>query len=560
MVSNDPFNNDVDEETTAANFEGPDDVEMEDLDEDNPVAKVAKVGQTITVTKDGGVTKKVLAEGEGWEKPENGDEVHVTYIGRLAEEGKEMAGPEFDRNDNRTNPFSFTLGKGQVIKGWDAAIPTMKKGERALITIKPEYGYGASGAGEKIPPNSTLEFEVELISWKNVNALTKDGKVTLKFIKQVPGAWQQPKDGWEVSLGYTMKINNEIVKRVDSTTMIVGSPDETTPPFFMDALKKFKKDGASGGDVAVLTVPHPHHPPVPGFMEDATVVYELSIHGWTEVEELEGSVGRSAVKRLLKEGSGWEKPKDGATVQIKVKGSTPDGTVFLDCSEPTSFVLGQNELPEAVEQVLTTMKKGEHAKVSASSDWGYGAALTKEKGLGQAHNLEFDIELVDMTKAKDTYEMTKSEKIEKAKLYKEQGNAYFKDGKSRSAARKYEAIVKLFQYEQNLSSEEKAQVDPIKFTAHLNLAACYLKADKFDKVIDEASKALSISPTSVKALYRRAQAHLKRVELDFAKRDVEKAIELDGADGNLKILQRQIQVEIKKYDEKDRKMYAKMFR
>ena len=61
-------------------------------------------------------------------------------------------------------PISFALGKGEVIRGWDFAVSTMQKGEKAIVTVGPNYGYGAKGAGP-IPPNATLTFEMEIVGW-----------------------------------------------------------------------------------------------------------------------------------------------------------------------------------------------------------------------------------------------------------------------------------------------------------------------------------------------------------------------------------------------------------
>ena len=75
-------------------------------------------------------------------------------------------GKVFDTTkDSVTGSFEFKLGKGDVIKGWDVAVATMKKGEKATVTIKPEYGYGKKSMG-KIPANSTLTFEMELVDFR----------------------------------------------------------------------------------------------------------------------------------------------------------------------------------------------------------------------------------------------------------------------------------------------------------------------------------------------------------------------------------------------------------
>ena len=86
-----------------------------------------------------------------------GQKVSVNYVGRLEN------GEEFDSSYGR-GPFSFPLGAGQVIKGWDEGVAGMRVGGKRKLVIPPELGYGSRGAGRVIPPNATLVFEVELLA------------------------------------------------------------------------------------------------------------------------------------------------------------------------------------------------------------------------------------------------------------------------------------------------------------------------------------------------------------------------------------------------------------
>lgn len=125
-----------------------------------------EVGQNINMENtqnSDGVKTTTLKEGTG-EVAKAGDMVAMNYTGKL------INGTTFDSNVDpkfsHVEPFVFTLGVGQVIKGWDVGVAGMKVGEKRMLEIQPDFGYGVNGAGNVIPPNAVLVFEVELLEIK----------------------------------------------------------------------------------------------------------------------------------------------------------------------------------------------------------------------------------------------------------------------------------------------------------------------------------------------------------------------------------------------------------
>ena len=134
--------------------------DAEGVREYNQITDNTMMSDESAVGKDSELKIETTQEGTGDRVVKSGDTITVHYTGRLTD------GTKFDSSVDRGTPFTFTIGAGQVIKGWDEGLLGMKVGEKRTLTIPADKGYGATGAGGVIPPNATLVFDTELISIK----------------------------------------------------------------------------------------------------------------------------------------------------------------------------------------------------------------------------------------------------------------------------------------------------------------------------------------------------------------------------------------------------------
>ena len=124
----------------------------------SPAGDEANTTSTISMGSSGsGVTIETIIPGNGEHFPKHGDTVTVHFVGTL------MDGKKFESSRDRNDPYVTKIGIGQVIKGWDEGVPQLSLGQKAVLTVMADYGYGARGLPPVIPPNSVLRFEVELL-------------------------------------------------------------------------------------------------------------------------------------------------------------------------------------------------------------------------------------------------------------------------------------------------------------------------------------------------------------------------------------------------------------
>jgi len=519
---------------------------------------VMKVGEEKEIGKQG-LKKKLLKAGEGWDTPEVGDDVEVHYTGTL------LDGKKFDSSRDRDSPFKFKLGQGQVIKGWDLGIKTMKKGENALFTIPPDLAYGESGSPPTIPPSATLQFDVELLSWTSVRDIAKDGGIFKKILKEGE-KWENPKDPDEVLVKYEARLEDgTVVSKSEGVEFTVK--DGYLCPALGKAVKTMKKT-----EKVLLTVK-----PQYGFGEmgrpaageegavppNATLLIDLELVSWKTVTEIGDD--KKILKKVLKEGEGYERPNEGGVVTVKITGKLQDGTVFSkkghDEQEPFEFKTDEEAVIEGLDRAVLNMKKGEVALVTIPPEYAYGSTESKQDLAVVPANstVIYEVELVSFVKDKESWDLNNAEKIEAAGAKKEEGNALFKSGKYARASKRYEKAAKFVDYDTSFSEDEKKLSKQLKITCNLNNAACKLKLKDFKQAEKLCTKVLELDSQNVKALFRRAQAYTQLADLELAEVDIKKALEVDPDNRDVKLTYKTLKEKIKEINKKDAKFYSNMF-
>ncbi|XP_068658160.1 70 kDa peptidyl-prolyl isomerase-like [Aristolochia californica] len=448
-------------------------------------------------------------------------------------------------------PFSFILGRGEVIKGLDEGIATMKKGERAIFTIPPSLAYGEVGSPPLITPNATLFFDVELLSWNTIRDLTGDRGVIKKIVREGEG-WLAPKELDEVFVKYSVKLEDgTIVSKSEDGVEFYVSNGWLCPAIGI-AVKTMRK-----GEIAELSVKYSYGLEQNGngaLKNDFQVptcselIVDIELVSWKSVIDVTGD--RKVVKKVIKVGEGYDSPSEGSLVNVKYTGKLEDGTIFErkgSNEEPFEFTCFGEQILDGLDRAITTMRRGEVALVTVASEYAFG---DKEYHSDLAvvpsnSKLIYEVELIKFTKDKEFWKMETWEKFEASRRKKDEGNNLFK-------------AAEYVEYDHSFSAEEKIQANELKTSCNLNNATCKLKLGEYVGALGLCTKVLEVDPQNLKALYRRSQTYLRTSDLEKAEADLKKALSLDPNNRDVRFEYKKLKEKQREYQKDQAKIYGAM--
>uniref|UniRef100_A0A671VQE1 peptidylprolyl isomerase n=2 Tax=Sparus aurata TaxID=8175 RepID=A0A671VQE1_SPAAU len=296
----------------------------------------------------------------------------------------------------------------------------------------------------------------------------------------------------------------------------------------------------------------------PKIPPNATLVFEVELFDFRG-EDITEDEDEGIIRRIITKGQGYSKPNEGASVEVTVEGSC-EGRIFDE--RELKFEIGDGEnlgFPVGVEKAIMAMEQEEEALFTMKPKYGFGNAGSEKYNIPGGATVQYKIKLTNFEKAKESWEMNTTEKLEQSIIVKEKGTQYFKEGKYKQASVQYKRIVSWLEHESGLSEEDEKKAKALRLAAHLNLAMCFLKLQEPNQALESCDKALELDASNEKALFRRGEALFGMKEFDKARDDFQQVIQLYPANKAAKSQVVLCQKRIKEQHEKDKRIYANMF-
>jgi peptidylprolyl isomerase len=373
--------------------------------------KSQKVKNPKTVKTASGLEYTIKEKGTG-KKAQAGDKVVVHYTGKLTND------TVFDSSVSRGQPFTFKLGAGQVIKGWDEAFQILQVGDKATIKFGPELGYGDRAMG-KIPANSTLIFDVELLDViegvRPYDVKGKDTITTASGLKYI--VVQANKSGEPVVAG--TKVTANYSAYLKDGTMFDSSIDRNQPlksTIGKGQLFAGLDEGFAllhKGEKARLIIPsklafgEKGSGPIPA---NADIIFDVEVLDVQKiiapaVFDIKGLEAKKTASGLIyyevKRSGSTVKAAAGKTVKVHYSGYLADGSMFdssVERGEPIEFPLGQSYVIQGWEEGIALMNVGDKLRLVIPYFLAYGEQ-GRPPQIPPKADLTFDVELVDVKDA-----------------------------------------------------------------------------------------------------------------------------------------------------------------
>ncbi len=358
-----------------------------------------------------GLTYKITHKGNG-PQAQAGAKVKVHYTGRLTD------GKVFDTSTGRGEPIEFTLGKGQVIAGWDEGIALLHVGDKAVLTIPSKLGYGEQGT-QGIPGGATLIFDVELVDvkegikpWNVASNDIKTTKTGLQYIvveKNPDPAAKHVENGQTVTVHYTGFLKGN---KVFDSSIERGNP--ITFPLGQGRVIRGWEEG-----IALMNVGDKYRliiPPTLGYGEkgaggvippNATLYFDVEVvaakdgvkpYDVSGKDTITTASGLKYIEVFRTQDTTAKQAEKGKTVEVHYTGFLSSGKVFdssVERGNPISFPLGVGQVIKGWDEAIALMRVGDKLRLIIPPTLGYG-----ERGAGGVippnATLYFDVELVEV--------------------------------------------------------------------------------------------------------------------------------------------------------------------
>mmetsp|Transcript_7640 Transcript_7640/g.15958 ORF Transcript_7640/g.15958 Transcript_7640/m.15958 type:complete len:588 (+) Transcript_7640:81-1844(+) len=498
-----------------------------------------------------GLTKEITRHPSSLQKlpPQPGDEVEVHYVAKI-----KVTDLQFDSSRDRGKAFKYKVGQGEVIQGWELGVQTMRKGEHARFTIAPALAYGEAGDGDRVPPNSVVVLEIELISCPVREDLFEDGGAIKREVKEGREG-RQPRSGDECQI--TCKVTVEdygVAIASEHFVYRIGSEQMGQLAKVIDrALSSMKR-----GDEVLLTCQPSYAFGQQGKYAGKAATISLTLEEIYEVHDTSlGELDKTVLRKRIKEGTGNVRIHDTARVKLQVKSVTANSEKVLAEKREFSFVVGNGEVCDALEGSVLSLREGEEAILKCVAPEACSGGL-----LGLPEGLEvpvmIDIVVVSFEKALEKWDLDSSDRIKRGRERKEVAAELFKRGRTRLAAHHYEAIAGLYQSIGFFKAEEQKDALDLRRVSLLNRAMCMLKMGNMKSAKSLCTEVLKEDAANPKALFRRAKASVALREYPEAIVDLNRLLEVEPSSADGRSLLREAKRLQKREDGKESVTFARM--